>query len=146
MSIIYLAYGVLTLLIALLIYKSYSHKFFKALSIVTLVTLGLGLEEHYRTQLGSPIGAEPPNGFVYVHHEVQSENIYIWVWVPEVGNRLYYIPYDQEKAEKLAEAQGEGSPQQGTFTTSQNGEGNDSETSLEFDDWHGDYTGGTKDG
>jgi len=146
MTIIYLAYASLTLFMAYLAYVSFANKIIKGAAIVALVIFGLGLELHYKESLGSPIEALPPDGFIYVHHEVQGEDITIWVWLEDKGDKLYLIPFDQETAEELAEAQKKGTPQQGSFNTDQNGQKNDSDSSLIFEDWMGDYTGETKNG
>ena len=146
MTIIYTAFVCLTLLVAVMAYTSGANRVVKAAAIVSLVVVGLGLEGHYRASLGKPIENYPPDGFVYVHHEVQGEDIAIWAWLEKSGNKLYLIPFDQETAEELAEAQEKGTPQQGTFTNKQDGKRNDSDSGLIFDDWIGDYTGETKGG
>jgi len=146
MTVIYIAFVSLALLVAVLAYTSRAYGVIKAIAIVGLVALGLGLEGHYKASLGKPIESNPPNGFIYIHHEIQGEDIIIWSWVKGVGHRLYVIPFDQRAAEELAEAQQQGTPQQGRFETDERGVDGDADSGLIFDDWVGDNTGETKGG
>ena len=145
MITIYLAFSVIAVLTGVLCYTSAAHKAIKAVAIVGVVALGLGLEGHYRASLGKPIEDYPPKGFIYVHHEVQGEDIAIWVWIEETGNRLYTIPYTQETAEELAEAQKKGTPMEGEFII-QEGDSRQTPQSLIMDDWVGENTGEIKGG
>lgn len=144
MTYIYLSFVGLSLLVSWVAYAGKVHWFIKGAMLTFLILFGLFVEGHYRERLGAPIESLPPNGFIYVHHEVVADTILIWAWVEETGDRLYVIPFDQDTAEALAEAQQKGTDQQGSFVSDSEGTENDSDSSLIFDDWMGDYTGETK--
>jgi len=146
MTYIYIAFVVLTLLVSWVAYLGKVHWSIKGVMLSALVLFGLFVESHYKSALGAPIDSRPPDGFIYVHHEVVADDILVWAWVEDQGDRLYVMPYDQDDAEALEEAQQKGTPQQGAFTITQDGEQNDSDSGLIFDDWMGDYTGETKNG
>lgn len=134
MMTIYVSFVALAVLVAVLCYISRAYSVLKAVTLAALVMLGLGLETHYRDQLGAPIAAYPQEEFTYVNHQVQHEQIFLWVWTKERGNRLHVIPFDQETAEKLEEAKKKseaGTGQQGTFDSSKKGT---SEPTLEISD------------
>lgn len=144
MIYIYLTFVALTLLVAWVAYLGKVHWSVKGVMLSALVVFGLAVESHYRSVLGEPIEARPPSGFVYVHHEVQGESIVIWAWLEDRGDRLYIIPFDQDTAEELAEAQKQGTPQQGSYKTDEEGHKSDSDSGLIFDDFITEYTGETK--
>ena len=134
MTIIYISFTALALSIAILLYVSQAHKIFKALALSSLIVLGLGLEAHYRANLGTPIKDYPSGEFIYVHHELQGQTIYLWVYYQDIGHRLYVFPYDQDTAEELKdgqEAQAEGQEQVGRFVQDPR---NPDARSLEMDD------------
>ena len=134
MIVIYTAFVVLSVAVAVLLYVSGAHKIIKALALSSLVVLGLGLEDHYRENLGKPIDGYPSREFIYVHHELQGQSIYLWVYIPDIGHRLYAFPYSQETAEELEEgqdAQATGTEQVGRFVQDPR---NPEARSLEMDD------------
>lgn len=134
MTIIYIAFTVLALAMAILLYVSQAHKIFKALALSSLIVLGLGLEAHYRENLGAPIEGYPPGEFIYIHHQLQGQTILLWVYLEGIGHRLYVLPYDQETAEELKEGkdeQAEGHEQSGQFIQDPR---NPDAKSLELDD------------
>ena len=149
MVIIYLSLSALALLIGVLSYTSAAHKALKALAIVGVIALGLGLEGHYRASLGKPIEMFPEGEWLYVAHQVQGEDIFLWNWTEEDGNKLYVFSMTQEKAEQLEEmkeAQEWGVEMQGEFILNDSGMRTDQDPALIIDDWVGDYTGETKGG
>ena len=134
MLTIYIAFTALALSIAILLYVSQAHKIFKALALSSLIVLGLGLEAHYRDNLGAPIMGYPQGEFAYIHHQLQGQTILLWVYIEDIGHRLYVFPYDQETAEELKEgkeAQAEGQEQEGRFVQDPR---NPEAVSLELDD------------
>ena len=144
MIIIYVAFACLAVLLGWLTYTTPAHRMVKAVAIVGLIILGLGLEAHYKRSLGKPIPDYPQGEFLYIAHEVQGDSIMLWAWTEGRGNRLYVIPFNQDTAEALEEAKDADGDQGGEFRADEGGEQNDFEPSLIIDDWFGEYTGETK--
>ena len=136
MIILYMLFSLLAIAVVWLLYTSKAHRGLKGASLVLLTVFGLSMYEQYVSVLGAPIQGVPEGEFVYVHHEVSGDDINLWVWTEENGNRLYTFPYSQEAAEELTKAQEkteEGVPQAGQFPA-----GEDSvltPQSPEFDDY-----------
>ena len=140
MTSIYISFAVATILVCFLIYSSRLHVAIKALAFSSLVLLGFFTEGYYRDQLGAPIKGLPQGEFVYMHHIVVGDQIRLWIWTEDRGDRLYVMPYDQETAEELEKAKQEtegGSTQQGEFHT-EDDNGKPQPPSLRTDDWKGD--------
>lgn len=136
MSTIYAAYGLLSLLVVFLLYYSSITKYIKTTALTLLVIFGILVYSKYLEELGAPIDNTPSGEFVYVHHTVKGDWIYVWVWTEERGDRLHIVPYSQETAESLQGAKEEtdkGQPQQGSFPQ----EGAREEEAPVFDDWVG---------
>ena len=137
MILIYTIYLLLSSLVVFLIYYSSLSKFIKASALTATVLLGLITQDHYTSQLGKPIEIYPDGEFVYVHHVSAGDDIILWTWTEDVGDRLYIFPYSQETAEELEEAKegtAEGKPQTGEFTEKENGQ---YAPGLHIDDWKG---------
>jgi len=135
MMTIYVSYVVMAVSSAILLYTSRAFFAIKLVALASVVVLGLGLEAHYRDQLGAPIAAYPEGEFEYVYHSVQGDSIYLWVWNKTKENRLYVIPYDQETAEELEKAKQqaqEGDATEGTFVSDRTG--SSEEQNLEISD------------
>jgi hypothetical protein len=137
-------YLLLSALVVFLIFYSSLSKFIKAAALSVSVLLGVVTQNHYVSQLGKPIEAYPVGEFVYVHHVTVGNDIVLWTWTEDVGDRLYSFPYSQETAEKLEEAKEEsegGQEQSGEFTTTNNG---NHEPGLIIDRWDGQASEETK--
>lgn len=144
MTLIYTIYLLLSSLVVFLIYYSSLSKFIKASALTATVLLGLITQDHYTSQLGKPIEVYPDGEFVYVHHVSEGDNIILWTWTEDKGDRLYAFPYSQESAEKLEEAKentNKGEPQSGEFIERESGE---FRQGLRIDDWRGPPPQGVK--
>lgn len=139
MILIYTFYVLLSALVVFLIFYSPLNKAIKTIALTVLILLGLTTQEHYIDQLGRPIELHPDGSFVYVHHVVQGDNIFLWVWTENNGNRIHSIPYTQETAKELQDGKEKaenGVEQEGEFIDSHNGEA----PGLVVDDWRGPRT------
>jgi hypothetical protein len=144
MILIYTIYLLLSSLVVFLVYYSSLSKFIKASALTATVLLGLVTQDHYTAQLGKPVEAYPSGEFVYVHHVSAGDDIVLWVWTEDSGDRLYVFPYSQETAKKLEEAKEgtkEGKPQVGEFKEKK---GDQFAPGLRLDDWRGPSTQETK--
>lgn len=143
MLLIYTVYLLLSSLVVYLMFYSTLNKFIKAIALTVIVLLGLITQDHYISNLGKPINAYPVGEFVYVFHVPQGDDISVWVWTEEDGNKLHTIPYSQEAAEKLQNAKEKseaGQAQKGEFT-----EGDSKHAAgLTMDKWQGPKTEETK--
>lgn len=119
--------GLSVILVAFLVYYSQAPTLIKLLAMSLLVCFGILSERHYRSVLGAPIEMRPPDGFLYVWHEITNYGeIVIWANVDGLGHRLYKIPYDRETAKSLEEAgqsKEEGVPVEGQFIQDADGDG-----------------------
>ena len=144
MILIYSVYLLLSALVVFLIFYSRLSKLIKATALTATVLLGVVTQEHYTSHLGKPIKKYPAGEFVYIHHVSVGDAITLWVWTEERGHRLYSFPYNQDTAQKLEEAKEkdeEGTPQEGSFESQDDDEGN---PGLFLDDWKGPSTERTK--
>jgi hypothetical protein len=140
MTTIYVAFVISALLLSVVAYGSRVHVAIKAVAFSSLVLLGVFTEGYYRDQLGAPIRHYPQGEFMYIHHIIVGDEIRLWIWTDERGDRLYVLPYDQETAEELKEAKEQtegGNTQQGEFVTEDDG-GKPQPPSLQTDNWKGD--------
>ena len=127
--------GLSIVFVAFLVYYLQAPTVIKVVAMSLLILCGIFSERHYRSVLGAPIEMRPPDGFLYVWHEITNYGeIVIWANVDGLGNRLYKIPYDRETAKALEEAgqsKEEGIPVEGQFIQGADGEGS---YELEFNE------------
>ena len=143
MLILQVTYVLLAAVVVFLMFYSRLSYLVKASALTLSVLLGALAQSHYVKLLGSPIQGFPSYEFVYVHHTAVGGVIKLWIWDEGLGDRLYIIPYDQDTAQELEEAQKEsekGTPQSGQFSEEETGSDKDQSPSLELDDWAGDKT------
>jgi hypothetical protein len=144
MILIYITYLLLAALVVFLIFYSSMGGVIKASALTLAVLLGVFVQGHYIKQLGSPIDGYPDYEFVYVHHIAEGNEIKLWVWSKETGDKLYVLPYSQEIAEELEKAKSKaegGAMQGGSFEETSR----DKAPGLHLDDWKGDNTSERKD-
>lgn len=103
-----LASGALVLLsLCFLLYKSRAALAIKASAVALCFVFGLFAYKHYVEVLGAPIVGMPVGEFEYLHHRVGGDSmIYLWVYSPDDGDRLYVFPYDRDTAKELEQASG----------------------------------------
>jgi len=108
----YISLGATAIVLAVLALSSgRTRRGMMGLSTWCLFSLALVGYLTYNTLLGSPIKAYPPDHFVYLSHDLSNEGtIIITTYIPEVGYRLYEVPYDRDTETKLegADQQREG--------------------------------------
>lgn len=135
MAQVLLAFTALSACIVAMAYRLKGFILGKVVAIVALALLGAFSYDHYKDSLGSPVPSYPEGQFLYVYHVSQGDDIVLWVYTEDRGNRLYEFKYDQDTMEKLEEAKEtseDGSGVAGTFTGNPDDGGI---RSLETDDW-----------
>ncbi len=139
MTLILTAYLLLIAVTVFMVFYSSIHYSVKGTALSLAVLLGVVTQAHYTDQLGKPIQGFPTVEFVYVHHNTDGDDINLWIWTEDRGNRLYVMPYSQETAEELEKAKAKtegGQATTGEFIEREdNAEGN---PGLELDDYQPD--------
>lgn len=123
-------------LMCFMFYYSSAHFVLKSVCLVFFITTGLFTYNHYNKSLGAPIVGYPEYQFVYIHHIIEGDKIFLWTKKQSgLHDRLYVMPYDRETAKKLTMAQqgaGNGTMMSGQFTSNEI-----LSPGLELDRWDG---------
>ena len=122
----------LTVLLAVLLYKSEAHALMKlAILPLALLSTFFGIE-HYKDQLGRPLYERPIGNFTYVTHVVIGNTIEL-IAADTTSSRLYIFEASDEEEDALNGAQEkaqQGIQQEGNFKSLQSDNEGDGE--LEF--------------
>lgn len=136
MTLVLTIYLLLITATVFMVFYSSIHFSVKGTALSLAVLLGVVTHGHYTEQLGKPVQGYPPVEFVYVHHNVDGDNINLWIWTEDRGNRLYVMPYSQETAEELEKAKAKtegGQAVAGEFIEQE--DGREGHPGLELDDY-----------